>query len=1494
MSKVRAKKFFLNVRDNRFIDRFQSSILSLITDNDNIYMNQYGKFFNTEEIGSFDIAKISDQAILQFYPLDKRDGEYSYSFMSFDTKQGINTSTSYYFGNTVSIASTNVNIGPSSSTTVQELESNYSSSKLLIELSSVNGNYYEYSELNLVTNDTLISSSEFGRITISDDEYLNQVGIGTYEIISSGQGIDIIFHSDINESLQCNILSTSFSNENFSNVSIKKLKYAEIETSYTTISSSDPPTQTLVSNYELKYNLGYFIVQITDTTNNERQISELLLNNDDITVNMIEYGNVYTNIPLGTFDSIISPSGVELKFTPLSNIDVEIVVLKQTISYLQTSSFPPFLDLYNAEISVGVSKLQEGDEYKKDFNLTHNGNNIFEKAFNPSSSFNSGGSLDLGNNLIYIPNHYFTTGEKVEYDLDFFDYFDILESQTTQVSASGTDIVYVDSTIGVSIGDYFSSPTDSYLRINILGSNFVSLSSGISQQINSGIAVTFSKLLEIDSVSTKNNIGISQTYISGVGNTDKLSGDLYVYKVNDSFIGLSTSPENALSSTPKLIEFSDFGIGNRHYIRATNQNTKCIICIDEVIQSPIISTGTTTTTLSDIQFTDSILEFSNIESFFSNDLIKIDDEIMKISSVGVGSTMFVEVQRPYMGTQISTHSSNSLVTKLEGSYNIVGSRIYFSEAPYGPIFDATYGDVDIRSSFQGRAFLRSGIPNTNIETYEKNYSFDNLTQYFNSSENNFELTSENNSITGISSLNSVILINNIFQSPENDYILSEVGSASTISFTGSATSALYDPNNASVPRGGIIVSVGSSNGFGYQPLVSAGGTAIISIGGTVQSISIGNSGSGYRPGIQKTIRVGVQTLSEETPNIEFIGTAIVSNGNIVSVAITNPGSGYNSSDPPKVIFDAPLSYSDLDLYYQYPNSGIGTQAKIDIVVGQGSSIIDFKIKNYGYSFNVGDILTISSGGLSGIPTDTSKSFEPFSIIVDRVYNDKFNGWTLGELQKLDDVDDMFDGVKRRFPLSDNGNQFAIISKSGSTIDLKSVLLVFINDVLQEPGVAYYFNGGSFIEFSEPPVEGSKCRILFYRGTPNIDVIDVDIEENIKIGDVLRIDSDNENLVQGNRLVSNIPLEDTVKTPLYNSSGISTNESLLRPIVWCKQRNDITIDGIQIGKDRPNYKSRTFPVCNLIQSVGVGSTQIFVDNVKTFFDAENENIDNEIINSVKIVDNRYTSQSIATAIVSSSGGIESIDIIDGGFGYQSSPDVSIQNPIGVGNSGKSILSSQVSSGIVTQINITSSGFGYTTSNPPLVFIDIPEVKSEVIENVSYLGDFGIITGIKATSVAYASTALELDLYIPQDSYLRNSSITNPVISESGLLENYYFKISNSKIGSGVISLRKDGSTIGIGTMKIDNIYQVISVSTASTDVYGVGNAQVRKVVVSVNNNNISGMGYSGYYGDYSWGIIQTSGVKNQYNVNPDYGVVGLNSSPYIRRYNYLRTINYSDI
>ena len=87
--------------------------------------------------------------------------------------------------------------------------------------------------------------------------------------------------------------------------------------------------------------------------------------------------------------------------------------------------------------------------------------------------------------------------------------------------------------------------------------------------------------------------------------------------------------------------------------------------------------------------------------------------------------------------------------------------------------------------------------------------------------------------------------------------------------------------------------------------------------GQVSAVSIANSGSGYRAGIQTVVNVGVQTDGE--PSLQFIGTTAISGGHIVSVAITNPGTGYTSTNPPELVFDDPHSYDNIPV--QYSSSG---------------------------------------------------------------------------------------------------------------------------------------------------------------------------------------------------------------------------------------------------------------------------------------------------------------------------------------------------------------------------------------------------------------------------------------------------------------------------------------------------------------------------------------------------------------------------------------------
>ena len=204
---------------------------------------------------------------------------------------------------------------------------------------------------------------------------------------------------------------------------------------------------------------------------------------------------------------------------------------------------------------------------------------------------------------------------------------------------------------------------------------------------------------------------------------------------------------------------------------------------------------------------------------------------MKILGVGIGSTNAVRVQRGWLGTPIVGHDTGSLVTKLRGGYNIVDNYVNFAEDPSGlnpvelptnPPDSRDWTGITTSSSFNGRVFLRSGTKGSSSETYSQNYLYDDIGQQFTGKDKEFSLTVSNGTnVTGVATNNAVVLINNIFQGPGNNYnySLTEVGGISSIRFTGTASSVGYDPNNANIPVGGIIVSVGSSEGFGYQPLV---------------------------------------------------------------------------------------------------------------------------------------------------------------------------------------------------------------------------------------------------------------------------------------------------------------------------------------------------------------------------------------------------------------------------------------------------------------------------------------------------------------------------------------------------------------------------------------------------------------------------------------------------------------------------------------------------
>jgi hypothetical protein len=612
-----------------------------------------------------------------------------------------------------------------------------------------------------------------------------------------------------------------------------------------------------------------------------------------------------------------------------------------------------------------------------------------------------------------------------------------------------------------------------------------------------------------------------------------------------------------------------------------------------------------------------------------------------------------------------------------------------------------------------------------------------------------------------------------------------------------------------------------------------------------------------------------------------------------------------------------LSYSNIPLVYSSGSSGVGTQAKVNIVVGQGSSVIDFEIINTGYGYGDEQILTVPIGGATGIPT-TGSLFNEFQLTIQKTFVDEFTGWSIGELQVLDRLDDQFDGQTVAFEITLSSNLISILSSKGSNINVQDTLLIFINDVLQVPGKGYTFPGGSIITFTEPPKVGDTSKIIFYRGSGSVDVVDVDVLETVKVGDELTINYDpsrgqSPTLQEEERTVTRIDSTDLVKTNPYFGPGNVSDETLERPVIWCRQTEDKIINEIPIGKSRMLYEAAITPTSYLIQPVGVGNTVLYVDNVRPFFNPTNESNAGgssplAFQNSVIIISQDDKVGASATAVVSTAGTVTSIVISDGGVGYTTIPTVSISQPIGFGTTAAqntALTSVTISGGVVTGIAVTFEGGGYISTIPPQVLIESPSMIKETGGVASYAGDSGVIVGFGTTA-----TGIIFDLFIPIGSYLRDAPIAGTALTVSGIGTGDYFLVYDSNIGSASTSITsKDssGNTIGIGTNFVDNVYQVQSVSNVSVANTAIGIATVGTATTTIRRVNaiVSGIstisGYSGVgigttsisFGNFSWGRIElTSRTKeNTYNFYGNVGVGGISTSGVVKRTLPLRFENY---
>ena len=1334
--------------------------------------------------------------------------------------------------------------------------------------SGISTNIFSISFVNDEANEIFVKSSVIGIGTTA-------AGIGTYRFKSSGQ----IDGSERTVRFESN--------------------YANVSTA-TTVSSF---IHEEVSSFKS-------IVRVSSGSTSALHQVIVVHDESDTFTTQYPFLSIGSTSGIGTFSSSLKGNNLNFNFHPdpeftggTNNVQVQVF---NKIFYKDLDLLNLPLDLQYGTVTESLSIAQYDAingtrSNKKSFVLQSNTKPIFQKNFNPSDP----NVLNLATGEFNIVDHFFETGEKIIYSPG---------STFTGASVAGI------TTAGGALAS---------------GTELFAIKGGILQN----------------------------------------NGDKFLVAKNkaDALAGIA-------------LTFLTSGSGNNHEFEMFKKNEKALMSIDGVIQSPIAFTPISTTLESNITDSQTLFSVAGISSINTGDTIKINNEFMEITNVGLGTTSvgpitetgninLIEVNRGFIGSAATNHSINDVTRLFSGGYNIVDSTVHFTEAPRGTNrTQRTASNLEpVRSKFTGRVFLR--------KDYSTNVIFDDISNQFSGIDQNYRVKVGGADTVGINTGSSILLLNGIFQTPttfnnlNNNYDFAGIGTTATnIVFTGitSSNGSLIindsDVNQNQLPRGGVIVSLGSTGGLGVAPLVGArvkatvgaGGSTIVGVVGVATTgssygistasynnltgelevttstnhnfgdinefvrldgltfnpslpiandtsfglvgilssktfiVSIGSStqshdyvGSGtafeylhdltFGSGYRNPVSVAVTDLTGNGSSADI--SAVAGDGGVLSFTINNVGTGYET---PQIQVSSP-SYSNL------PVTGVsrrgigsttdtGTGAKITVgvsaantSVGIGSTLFtvsSFVLENTGYQFQLGDVFK-PVGLVTAIGVTTLTDFE---LTVTDVFNDQYSSWNFGQFDFIDSIKELQDGERTRFPLIYNANLLSFEKADDSLLDLKSLLLIFVNGVVQDPGEAFTFDGGTSFEFTQAPDPTDIIDIFFYKGTQGVDTVQVSagasVAPTIKVGDSVQlIKNSGITTSQDPRVIYSISSSDEVETNLYNGLGI--DEINAKPLQWTKQKIDKKINGELVFKTRDSIEPLIYPTARIISDVGVGDTILFVDNA-SFFDYEEDfsTTDDFEIGAIGglIVESTDLVAAGLTAIVSVAGTIQSLDITNAGKGYVGSAiTVSIAAP--ATNNYYSITTSttppaglttatatvSVSNGSLNTVTITNPGFGYTQTKPPQVIAPSPTLKKEDIDLITNVQGFdGDVIGIAVTGgVNGNATAIKFTL--SEDT---GAGSGNPKGVFSNLQVGYPVYIFDTNVGHGVTSVFSDGAIVSTGTTCLDNVYLIDDINLSNKSI-------ICNIMTGVNTTGVV-TSSTGFSGRFSWGRLTGNGLVRSSN------------------------------
>jgi hypothetical protein len=1329
--------------------QIQLTELVLLNDGNNSFLAEKSTLVNTgvglthisgEPIGEFLLVEddADDINYLRFIPNDPFNIDYDIKLINSNfnsTLPGIGT-TSVGF---INLTGSNRTATTGIQTSIISVESNKFSSlysNVQIVDSATNQMNFVEVYLNHDGTDTYISEYYFDSEFSSNYYSGNNIGIFTANISSGILSLNYISNSSNLVDVRSKIVgfgTTSVGAGAYRFISPGQIPGNERSAVYqSTYSSTVSSASTVISLDKSNFNAVKSLVEVSVGSTTALHQIMLVQDETNIYVQQSPFLSVGSTNGIGTFGGEYSGSNFILKFYPDPTVtsNVDILAFNQCLyTTLDTQNTSPILSYGTVEESIDIklyNAINGSRINKTDFNLNSNGIEIFRKRFNPINPL----TPDPSTGIFTIQNHFFSNLEKLIY-----------------------------------------TPKSTFIGV---GASAVGIGS------------------------TLNSVGVVTTI---------LPSDVYVIKLSDNTFKLSTRKDYATLGIG--VTFTSYGSGNAHQLEMDKKLEKSLITIDNVVQYPLQFTPISYNLLGNggqISAGSSIFALSGISTIIPKDILKIDDEYMGIINVGLGTTNIgpitnsgginlVEVIRGFVGSSATTHTDSTPVRIYKGSYNIVDSNIFFAESPRGnPQIERDSSNLTFETSdFTGRVFLRND--------YTSNQLYDDISNQFTGIGRTFTLTVGGANTVGLGSTggNGILFINGVFQTPttlnnpENNFsiventvsgISSVVFSGITSSGTGTIITSEFDVNQNQTPRGGIIISLGSSTGLGYAPLVGAAVTAVVGVGGSIVSVGLGttdNLGSGYN-GI---VAIGVSIYQNGHTGAAATISATVGAGGTLSFNVVGGGTGYTN---PQVFVSEP-SYENLSVIGESrlgvgttTDTGIGLLLNVEVgassTTGIGSTYFEvsrFSISRQGYSFQRGDVFKPV-----GLVTakDLISPLSEFQLTVVDTFSDSFAAWQFGEFDYIDSIKNYQDGVRTRFPLFYNNELLSFESLEDSQVNLSNALLIVINGVIQDPGVAYEFDGGTSFVFTTAPRPEDNVAIFFYKGTDGDDVVVVDtINETLKRGDTVQVLKNNSisgTITQDKRTIFDLSFSDKFETNLYSNQGVDSENN--KPLSWIKQKVDRKINGEDVYKTRDSIESLIYPTAKIIKDFSTTTDEIFVDNAE-FFEYDNT-ITPEPFSSL-IVNGISTNASGAVELISNitlvngfSGIITGITTTTGSGG----------NPLALRFHLNAPSFTDLSIGYPIYIFDTRVGRGVTsidTSNSAVVGIG-----TTFIDNIYYIHQFSSSGAVGIITCNILSTTSTIGLS-------SSGNVSNPIGKFS------WGRMSGFSRSSSPISIGVTGNTVDVG-------------------------------------------------------------------------------------------------